>query len=108
MKSALYDLISHIKANPGFYDRRKIHSDINIVLLAVISGYSDVLKVVLNTFGYEENLYTTRFKPLEFALKRSNIQILDVFASCLKNEKLENYDDDLFFKMLSCPSVKLK
>jgi WD40 repeat protein len=72
-KSAFHELINHIKANPMFYDKRKIHSDINIVLLAVISGYSDVLKVVLKSFGYEEHLYTSRFKPLEFALKRSNI-----------------------------------
>ena len=93
-----------------------VHKELNILYLAVLSGSPDCLKKCLECFGYKKSLYESKhlaggvstMDPLLKAIELHNVGLLDTFSEYLEEHKIEEFNQALFFKILSSQSLKLK
>ena len=107
-KQELFHLIQALKRNPQYYDQIKIHTNLNILMLCVIGGFDDLLRLALEQFGYNAFFFEQGFDPLDYTLKLKNEVLLDEFARYFEENPLQFFDEDFFFKLLNSPSVYLK
>ena len=110
----LVSLADYLKKNEFAFNDLIIHKEINILFLAVLSGSPDCLKTCLNYFGYKKNLYDTALgknmtmDPLVKAIEMQDEGLLDTFSDYFGNTVIEDFNEDLFFMILHCQSLKLK
>lgn len=102
-KKGLEDLITYLlfQLNANYSQNVKneilhiIHSRVNILFLALVSGHISSFKRALSAFGYYQYLYVPNFDPLKYALTTGNSSILDEFADYFNYEtKNEDIFDD--------------
>lgn len=95
VKEVFQDLFLYLKSHQkGHIDTRLqdnflIHCKVNILLLCILSGFSDILRTALKEFGYNPFFYRdSEFDPLKVAVKLDNTACLDVLADFFKMHKL--------------------
>ena len=104
-KNGLTELAKHLKylkteafesGKFNFDVEYLIHSRVNILFLAVVSGHADFMRLCLDWFGYHHSYYQLSFDPLEHALALNSKAVLDSFADYFI-DNLESFKQDKFF-----------
>ena len=107
-------MADYLKTNQFAFSDLIIHHELNILYLAVLSQSPRALKKCLEHFGYKKELYdeglddSQTMDPLIKAMTMNNEGMLDTFAQYFKENRIEDFTPDLFFKILKCESQKLK
>ena len=100
-------------SNSDFIWLQKIHSGLNLVLLAVLSREAKLFKKTLDMFGYASYFFQEGFDPLDVAIELNNRQILRVVVDYFtleanKNKFLSFLTFDRFCKAMRTSSEDFK
>ena len=102
------------EASVNLSSHLSLHSRRNILLLVVLSNYSDLLSKALESFGYCPMLFEETYDPLDIAIKLNHMSCLDAiteyfnFNSTRKNSLMAYLDLERFKNCMKTSSESFR